>query len=84
MSCRRKYGRLGSLSLMVISLDGLSFDLFANYTAPSTLLVNSSKKYLMKFMWKLSPKSSNQASFHEESEALNKCPITPMLQCGRT
>lgn len=58
-SCRRKYGRPGNLSLIVPSPDGLSFDLSTKYTAPSTLLVNSSKEYLLKFMWQLANESSN-------------------------
>lgn len=83
-SCRRKSGRPRNLSLMVPSPDGLSFDLSANYTAPSTFLVNSSKKYLLKVMWKVAPKVINQAYFHVASEALNNFSVTPMLQYATT
>jgi len=58
--------------------DGFSFYLSANYTTPSTLSVNSSNKFLLKFMWHIAPKSSNQVYFHEESEALNKSSVSPM------
>ena len=74
-SCRINSERLGSLILMTPSLDGLSFDLFAKYTTPSTLLVNYSKKYLLKFMWQVALESSIQAYFHEASEVMNKSSV---------
>jgi len=61
--------------------DGLSFDLLENYSTPSTLSVNSSNKFLLKFIWHVAPKSSNQAYFHETSEALNK---SLMFHCATT
>jgi len=80
-SCRKKSGRPGSLSLIVPSPDGLSFDLSAKYTTPSIILVNYSKKSLLKFMWQVAPESSNQSFFQEASEALNKSLVSNITTC---
>jgi hypothetical protein len=78
--CRRKFGSVGNLSLMVLILEGLRIDLSAKYTTPSTLSSKSSKKSLQNVMWEVAPVLRSYESPQEENELLNNSSINPILQ----